>query len=441
MTSDNNKDFTFDDEQDKGDEFLNREMRKGFLELEYRNKVFSRRRKPVEELTKSDLSFWKIVGPEATSFFLSAFGSIGFSGVRTAGFYFIVEKLLLEKYSIGDGLVISISVLAAAFALLAFEFFLIAYGFNKGKKKENLEANKAGLWSAIVTIGVIAIFSSLEIVDIDKLVGKDASIYIKLSAAIITAVSSVSVSFFSGENIGLIFLMHEKKKLELIAKNIKDISDYEESARASFRTTFANYLKKEARLEAKAVREDKSSEDKEIEPSILDESEKPDDFTLESGQNLNPDNKTKNEFSRWNKFKNSATKPAIRFILKNPASKIRDKFKLNSLQTASNWKRYANSEFYLNGNSVIKFTKQELNDFKVIKSLAEDICKIKLTTPQAREIITVITKIDGGQIADALAVKMGFDYWPNKDSTDDEFSEFWEKFEESAKDLGYTVLD
>ena len=135
---------------------------------EYIETVYSLRVPPPTPPTEEELSFWNIVGIKSTLFTLSAFGAVVFSAIRTGGYFYLVEQVLLSHYGISSTVTNILSFLAFVTALLAFEGYALADGFSKGEQLDDTKEFEIGFWSSLITIGLVGIFSGLSIVEIPE---------------------------------------------------------------------------------------------------------------------------------------------------------------------------------------------------------------------------------------------------------------------------------
>jgi len=62
----------------------------------YIDEFYSIKVPPPNSPTKKDLSFWNIVGLEATLYTIAALGGVVVSSVRTGGLFYILEQLLFH---------------------------------------------------------------------------------------------------------------------------------------------------------------------------------------------------------------------------------------------------------------------------------------------------------------------------------------------------------
>ena len=164
----------------------------------YIEELYSVRVPPPLKPTSSDLSFWKLAGIEATLFSISALGAAILSSVRTGGLFYILEEKLLTKFQLSGMVANSLSLIALITSLLAFEGFLIAHGFSKGKENNAVKISRIGLMAAFAVIMFAGVFSGFGII---TLPGNWEQIF-DIGLALVTAVSAGLVTYYGGENIG-----------------------------------------------------------------------------------------------------------------------------------------------------------------------------------------------------------------------------------------------
>jgi hypothetical protein len=164
----------------------------------YIEELYSVRVPPPLKPTNSDLSFWKLAGIEATLFSISALGAAILSSVRTGGLFYILEEKLLTKFQLSGMVANSLSLIALITSLLAFEGFLIAHGFSKGKENNAVKISRIGLMAAFAVIMFAGVFSGFGII---TLPGNWEQIF-DIGLALVTAVSAGLVTYYGGENIG-----------------------------------------------------------------------------------------------------------------------------------------------------------------------------------------------------------------------------------------------
>jgi hypothetical protein len=149
--------------------------------------------------TKEDLSFWKIAGVEATLLSISAIGAVLFSAVRTGQLFFLIESKLLSDL---NPVIASIFSFAAMFlALFAFEGYLLAVSFYKGRRLKAVKISNWGIFLSMTVIIMAGIFSGLPLVNLPE----NILILFNASLAIVTAFAAGFIVYLVGENIGFAF--------------------------------------------------------------------------------------------------------------------------------------------------------------------------------------------------------------------------------------------
>jgi hypothetical protein len=206
-----------------------------YLEKVYAPKV--PRPKPVE---KSAMSFWALVGLKATFYSLAALGAAVFSSIRTGGYFYVVEYVMLGKYLGKDNPLVQVLAFAAfVAALLAFEGYAVADGFAEGEKNEDVTVSNTGRYVAIGVIIVVGTFSGLEMVKMDIVV----SMWMNIIVAVLTSVGAGLISLFGGKNIGFAFADFAKKKKELIKEQDKAYREWRDGGIRSFNSIYGRYKK------------------------------------------------------------------------------------------------------------------------------------------------------------------------------------------------------
>lgn len=183
---------------------------------DYIHNVYGKRVKPPREpepLTRKDMSFWKLVGVEASLYGGSGIAAIIFSAFRTGTLFYVVESLLLSEFGIGSVITNTVSLALAAIGLFAFEGYLAADGFSKGKNAEDVKASKVATYMAGAVILAGGVFSSMSLIS-DLIV--NIKIWVYLIISIVMAVAGTVIVFYSGANIGFVVLSFDKKKKALV---------------------------------------------------------------------------------------------------------------------------------------------------------------------------------------------------------------------------------
>ncbi len=196
----------------------------------YIDKVYSTRVPPPET---PETSFWKLVGIKTLFFSMSSLGAIVFSAIRTGGYFYIVEYILLSKYNIENNFVGFLSFLAFASALFAFEGFALADGFSKGEKMNGVEESNFGLWASFITIMLVGIFSGLEIAEIPENIRN----FLTIVTAVLTSISAGSIAFFGGKNLGYAVSEFSRKKKRILEEHQESYDNWRNDAFRSYTST------------------------------------------------------------------------------------------------------------------------------------------------------------------------------------------------------------
>lgn len=165
--------------------------------------------------TKDDLSFWKIAGLESSMFVMSAIGAAVLSSIRTGGLFFLLEVALIAAFNLPETLGNTFGATAMIASLFAFEFFILAFGLKRGRELGKLTVSWWGMGTAMLTIVAASIFSSFTIVSLSV----EQENAMNLVMAIISAVGSSMVGFFSTENLGFILNNVTAKRNEIITNH------------------------------------------------------------------------------------------------------------------------------------------------------------------------------------------------------------------------------
>ena len=186
-----------------------------------------------------NLTFWNLVGMTASFFSISAIGAVVFSSIRTGGYFYIVEDLLLSRFNIPTNVKFILSVAAFVSALFAFEGYALADGFSKGEKIDNVSSSRTGLIFSFIVISVVGIFSGLSIADIPDSVNATMEII----SALVTSVAAAFIAFFGGKNIGFAFGQFKKKKQEELDAHQERYDKWREGAVRSYRSQWGKFKK------------------------------------------------------------------------------------------------------------------------------------------------------------------------------------------------------
>jgi hypothetical protein len=167
---------------------------------------------PPEEPTKKDKSFWKIAGIDTTLFSIAALAAAIVSSVRTGGLFYILEEKLLEKFNLTGFIPQLLGTVVLVSSLAAFEGYLIAYGFAKGRNLMEVKVSRTGMIASFIVILAAGIFSGIGIITLSSWWEQ----FLNISLALVTAIGAAIVTVSGGENIG--FSMNKfdtgKKKIE-----------------------------------------------------------------------------------------------------------------------------------------------------------------------------------------------------------------------------------
>ena len=219
-----------------------------YLQFTYAPKV-----KEPSEPTDAELSFKNLVGIKALLFTVSALGAAVFSSIRTGGYFFIVENVLLKKYLVGsqyDFIVWILSIAAFVAALFTFEGYALGDGFSKGEKKTDITSSRWGLNISLGVIMVVGVFSGLEIVAIPE----NVRIILSTVVAILTSLGAGAVAFFGGENIGFAFAEYKIRKQKLLDDYGIRYAEWRDGGIRSFNAVYRRFQK------SKSVQENSKSE-------------------------------------------------------------------------------------------------------------------------------------------------------------------------------------
>lgn len=176
-----------------------------YLELEaeaikkYVSEIYLKKVQEPQKPSQKDMSFWKIAGIEATLFTIAGLGIAVYSAIRTGGLFFIMETLLLQKFNMPEIIQSGFSWTAMVTSLLAFELYVLADGFSKGKKNKSLKRSNVGLFSSLGTIVLAGIFTGLGLI---ANLNPTVELIFYITIAIVTAIAGGLVALYSGENIG-----------------------------------------------------------------------------------------------------------------------------------------------------------------------------------------------------------------------------------------------
>lgn len=166
--------------------------------------------------TKKQLSFWSIAGIEATLFTVAGFGIAIYSAIRTGGLFYIMETLLLRKFQLPQIVSDVFSLSAMITSLGAFELFVLADGFSKGREQIGLKRSNVGLFASLGVIVIAGMFTGLGLIpNLDPII----EITFYTAIAIGTAFAGGLVALYSGQNIGFTFAKVESERARLISEH------------------------------------------------------------------------------------------------------------------------------------------------------------------------------------------------------------------------------
>lgn len=217
---------------------------------EYISNIYSRKVPEPVAPTRNDLSFWKISGIEAVLFTLASIGVIGFSSIRTGGFFFIIEQLILKEFNMTSFITDTFAFASMVFSLMAFELYVAADGFAKGKDNKGIKRSTIGVWASIIVIVLAGMFTGMGLVDS---LSETVRAYFYVSVALITAVAGGVVAFFSGENVGFTFSKVERSREELKTNHQLKYQKWRESAVKAYLSSHYNIHKTGAGISGQVI--------------------------------------------------------------------------------------------------------------------------------------------------------------------------------------------
>lgn len=184
--------------------------------------------------SEKDLSFWRIAGIEATLFTISGVAIAVYSAIRTGGLFFIMETLLLREFGLDPALINTFSLSAMITSLGAFELYVLADGFSKGRENKSLKRSDIGLYASLGVIVLAGIFTGLGLV---PQMNETIKIVFYTITAVVTAIAGGLVALFSGENIGFTVLRVEKIREKLIKSHAENHLRWKEGAIKSYQSS------------------------------------------------------------------------------------------------------------------------------------------------------------------------------------------------------------
>lgn len=263
-----------------GQEMTNLTDYKEMLETEraavenYIEKYYSLKVPPPTPPTKQELSFWRLAGIEATLFTIASLGGAAFSAIRTGGFFYILENLLLTKFNISSLIVNGLSFISMILALLTFEGYLLADGFKKGKKLENVEVSKVGLWSAFGVIILAGVFAGTGLVEFPN----NIEIAFNVIIAFLTAVASGVIVFAGGKNVGHTVTLVETERQRINRKHMEKWEDWNLSAVSSYNTAKYGNKARQHRVQSTVQNEQQMNDN--VQPTVQNRDEHPTQLEL-----------------------------------------------------------------------------------------------------------------------------------------------------------------
>ena len=232
----------------------------------YIQDIYSIRVPPPETPTKKDKSFWRIAGIDTTLFSLAAFAAAVVSSVRTGGLFYILEEKLLQKFNLTGFIPQVLGTVVLVSSLLAFEGYLIAYGFAKGRNLRDVKISNVGMIASFIVILAAGIFSGFGIITLSAAWEQ----IIDIILAFVTAVGAAIVTLSGGENIG-----YSVNKFDVGKKKIE--TDFQTSYNVWKERAVRSYATSHYRLQRTV--QPASSLD-----GVLDKNPQASNFPVQSGQ-------------------------------------------------------------------------------------------------------------------------------------------------------------
>jgi len=188
-----------------------------------------------------NVGFASLVGWKTFFFAMAALGALVFSAIRTGGYFFVVEQILLSNYNI-EGLAKTVlSTAAFVSALFAFEGYAVAEGFSKGSEmKDTGEGNSWGFWASFLTIAVVGIFSGMEIVELEIGIKN----VLNIATALFSSVSAALIAFFGGKNLGFAYSEFQRRKTSELEQHQERYDAWHQKAYASYTSTIGGFNKR-----------------------------------------------------------------------------------------------------------------------------------------------------------------------------------------------------
>lgn len=202
----------------------------------YLDEYYSKKAAPPKE---PKTSFWAIAGIKTTLFLGSSLGGIGFSAIRTSGYFYSAEYAFLSRFSLGSVFLFVFAFLSLITAAFAFEGYLLADGFEKGERAAKIGSSSWGTWAAILTIGSIGVLTGLELANLSEEFMKN----LETIVAIITSIGAIIIAFSGGANMGKAFGEYKETKEKLIKEHQEKFDEWRAKGIASFNSTWRSYEK------------------------------------------------------------------------------------------------------------------------------------------------------------------------------------------------------
>jgi hypothetical protein len=173
------------------------------------------------------LSFWTIAGLEAIFFTLAGLGVAIYSAIRTGGLFYLMEVLLLKEYNLPDSIVSLFSLSAMVTSLLAFELYVLAHGFSKGRENKDINRSGIGLYLSLGVIVLAGVFTGFAL--IPELNSTFKLVFYTI-IAVATGVAGGLIALYAGENIGFTFFKVETVRKNLTDKHMENYQKWREAA-------------------------------------------------------------------------------------------------------------------------------------------------------------------------------------------------------------------
>ena len=185
---------------------------------------------------KEKTSFWKELGLEASALIASAVGSITLSAIRTSTIFMLTEALLIAAFDkeniIPDSITSGFPLASMVVSLVAFEGFISAHGFIKGKESERISISDIALWlcfGVTIVAGLSASFGLLGL-EADNIIFQGV-VWI---LAVLTAVGAPVVAYFGSFNLGVITNKWLRIKNDAEERFLEAVRSWNSSFQSSF---------------------------------------------------------------------------------------------------------------------------------------------------------------------------------------------------------------